>query len=114
MRIASAKTLIRTNFDTFQQSLSIGSLDTCLVQLCGAELIVEQRGCDEVVTSGIDAAIRIGAMLPTCKILLLSGQAATVDLLEHARLRGYEFEILAKPVDPRDLLAKLRNPAVAA
>ncbi|HZL52372.1 MAG TPA: response regulator, partial [Terracidiphilus sp.] len=29
-------------------------------------------------TSGIDAAIRIGAMLPTCKILLFSGQAATV------------------------------------
>jgi CheY-like chemotaxis protein len=64
--------------------------------------------------SGIEAAIKIGAILPDCKILLLSAQAATVDLLEHARAQGHEFEILAKPVHPRDLLAKLRNPAVAA
>ena len=64
--------------------------------------------------SGIEAAIRITAMLPACKILLFSGQAKTVDLLKQARLRGYDFEIIAKPVHPRDLLDRLRNPAVAA
>jgi CheY-like chemotaxis protein len=64
--------------------------------------------------SGIDAAIKILAMLPDCKILLFSGQAATVDLLEKARLQGHVFEILAKPVHPSDLLAKIRNSAVAA
>jgi CheY-like chemotaxis protein len=58
--------------------------------------------------NGIDAAIRIRALLPQIKILLFSGQAATADLLEKARARGYEFEILAKPVHPQDLLAKLR------
>ena len=47
-------------------------------------------------------------MLPNCKILLISGQAATADLLERARAQGHEFEILAKPVHPTDLLAKLR------
>src|SRR4051795_4978168 len=59
--------------------------------------------------NGIDAAIKIRAMLPSCKILLFSGQAATADLLETARQQGHEFEILAKPVHPQDLLAKLKG-----
>ena len=59
--------------------------------------------------NGIDAAIRIRALLPGIKILLFSGQAATADLLEKARTRGHEFEILAKPVHPQDLLTRLRS-----
>ena len=59
--------------------------------------------------NGIEAAIRIRQLLPGCKILLFSGQAATADLLEKARQEGHEFEILAKPVHPQDLLAKLRG-----
>jgi CheY-like chemotaxis protein len=59
--------------------------------------------------NGIDAAIRIRALLPKIKILLFSGQAATADLLEKAREQGYEFEILAKPVHPQDLLSRLRS-----
>ena len=59
--------------------------------------------------NGIDAAIRIRGMLPSCKILLFSGQAATADLLDRARGQGHEFEILAKPVHPQDLLARLRS-----
>jgi CheY-like chemotaxis protein len=59
--------------------------------------------------NGIDAAIQFRVMLPKIKILLFSGQAATADLLEKARTKGYEFEILAKPVHPQDLLNKLRG-----
>jgi CheY-like chemotaxis protein len=59
--------------------------------------------------NGIDAAIRIRVLLPSIKILLFSGQAATADLLEKARKDGYEFDILAKPVHPQDLLARLRK-----
>ncbi len=59
--------------------------------------------------NGIDAAIQIRALLPSCKILLFSGQAATADLLDKARGQGHEFEILAKPVHPQDLLARLRG-----
>ena len=58
--------------------------------------------------NGIEAAIHIREFLPACKILLFSGQAATADLLENARAKGYEFEILAKPVHPQDLLTRLR------
>jgi CheY-like chemotaxis protein len=59
--------------------------------------------------NGIEAAIQIREILPGCKILLFSGQAATADLLEKARAQGHEFEILAKPVHPQDLLAKLSS-----
>jgi CheY-like chemotaxis protein len=59
--------------------------------------------------NGIDAAIKIRELLPECKILLFSGQAATADLLDRARGQGHEFEILAKPVHPQDLLARLRS-----
>jgi CheY-like chemotaxis protein len=59
--------------------------------------------------TGIEAAIIARSRLPNCKILLFSGQAATADLLEKAREQGHEFEILAKPVHPTDLLAKLRG-----
>jgi CheY-like chemotaxis protein len=59
--------------------------------------------------NGIDTAIRMRGLLPGIKILLFSGQAATADLLEKARANGHEFEILAKPVHPQDLLSKLRG-----
>lgn len=59
--------------------------------------------------TGIEAAIAVRKKMPNCKVLLFSGQSATADLLEKARADGYEFEILAKPVHPSDLLAKLRG-----
>ncbi len=59
--------------------------------------------------NGIEAAIEIRGFLPDCKILLFSGQAATADLLETARAQGHDFEILAKPVHPSDLLARLKG-----
>ena len=58
--------------------------------------------------TGIEAAIATRNKLPKCNILLFSGQAVTADLLQEARTRGHEFEILAKPIHPSDLLAKLR------
>lgn len=59
--------------------------------------------------NGIDAAIRMRALLPGIKILLFSGHAATADQLEKVRAQGNEFEILAKPVHPQDLLTRLRS-----
>jgi DNA-binding response OmpR family regulator len=59
--------------------------------------------------SGIDAAIEIRKMLPACKVLLLSGQSSTADLLDEASSRGHEFEIVAKPIPPSALLARLEE-----
>jgi DNA-binding NtrC family response regulator len=57
--------------------------------------------------SGIELAIEFRRRCPQCKVLLFSGQAATANLLESARNRGYDFEVLSKPVHPADLLARV-------
>ena len=43
-------------------------------------------------------------IFPDCKILLFSGQAATVDLLAVAKGAGHHFNLIHKPVHPKDLL----------
>jgi CheY-like chemotaxis protein len=60
--------------------------------------------------TGVDAAIRISQLVPGCRIILFSGQAATADLLEQAEADGHHFEILAKPIHPRLLLQCLTDP----
>jgi CheY-like chemotaxis protein len=57
--------------------------------------------------NGIEAAIRIRQLLPKCKVLLVSGDNDSSVLLQDARSRGYEFEILAKPVHPVELFRAL-------
>ncbi len=58
--------------------------------------------------TGVDLAILMLKLRPSCKILLFSGQAATANLLEAARLRGYDFELLAKPIHPAEFLQKIK------
>ena len=57
--------------------------------------------------SGIDLAIHISNTVPTCKIILFSGQAQTPELLREAEEHGYRFELLHKPVHPQVLLQRL-------
>jgi CheY-like chemotaxis protein len=89
-----------------------------IARLSGEEAVAELEHfkpdlliCDVIMPgmSGIEAAIITQSKLSKCKILLFSGQAATSDLLDKARSEGHEFDILAKPVHPADLLKKLRS-----
>ena len=57
--------------------------------------------------TGIELAIVMVDTVPDCKVLLFSGQAATVDLLAVARDIGYDFAILTKPVHPTDMLRRV-------
>jgi DNA-binding NtrC family response regulator len=57
--------------------------------------------------SGIELAIQVRAQYPACKVLLFSGQAATMDLLEDARVQGHDFDLLLKPVPPTELLLEV-------
>ncbi|HXC95295.1 MAG TPA: response regulator [Edaphobacter sp.] len=57
--------------------------------------------------SGIDLAIAVTKLIPACKVLLFSGQAATIDLLADARENGHEFTTLTKPVHPTDMLRRV-------
>ena len=58
--------------------------------------------------NGIEAGIRIRKIAPTCRVILFSGQAETVDLLEKARQQGHRFDILAKPIRPEQLISIIR------
>ena len=58
---------------------------------------------------GVEAAITIQKFLPEARIVLFSGQAATVEILARARVRGYHFELLAKPLHPTQLIKHLRQ-----
>jgi len=57
--------------------------------------------------SGIDLAIEVTKSVPDCRVLLFSGQAATANLLQVAREKGHDFELLSKPIHPTDLLRKI-------
>ena len=59
--------------------------------------------------NGVEVGIQLRSMLPKCRVILFSGQAATLDLLKNARARGHEFEILAKPIKPAALLSIIRR-----
>ena len=58
---------------------------------------------------GVETAIAIREANPETRILLFSGQSATVEILERARARGHVFELLPKPIHPTVLLKHLRN-----
>ena len=59
--------------------------------------------------NGIELAIAIRQQFGGCQILLFSGQAETLEILEDAKRRGYDFELLAKPLHPEQLLAKIKE-----
>ena len=57
--------------------------------------------------TGVELAIAVTQTIPGCRILLFSGQAATVDLLEKARDAGFNFSTMTKPVHPTDMLRRI-------
>jgi CheY-like chemotaxis protein len=80
----------------------------------GALELVSGLAPDLVITdvvmpgmTGIELAITLRKTIPTCKVLLFSGQAATIDLLDEAHLAGEDFAILAKPVPPAQMLRRV-------
>ena len=54
--------------------------------------------------NGIQLALALVDAIPDCKVLLFSGHASHIDLLE-ARKAGFDFPLLAKPLHPAKLLA---------
>jgi DNA-binding NtrC family response regulator len=62
--------------------------------------------------NGIELAKSIKSISPKTRIVLLSGQAQTRDLMQHARREGYFFELWAKPIHPDDVLERLEQDRV--
>jgi DNA-binding NtrC family response regulator len=59
--------------------------------------------------TGVQLAVALKGTYPACKVLLFSGQPETANLLEDARNRGYDFDLLPKPIHPSDLLVQLKG-----
>jgi DNA-binding response OmpR family regulator len=59
--------------------------------------------------NGVETAKEMVKLVPTCRIILFSGQAASTDLVSKAEAEGYSFEILAKPINPNILLATINR-----
>jgi hypothetical protein len=53
--------------------------------------------------------MEILAVLPRCKVFFISGNACSADLLEKARAKGFEFEVLQKPLPPPEMLARIEE-----
>jgi CheY-like chemotaxis protein len=49
---------------------------------------------------GVALAIYLGQTLPSCKVLLMSGNIFTEQLISESRKQGHDFPILAKPFHP--------------
>ena len=59
--------------------------------------------------SGTEAAISISKFLPECKTLLFLDSVIGKELAESARSRGFNFELIEKPLHPQELLQKIRS-----
>jgi CheY-like chemotaxis protein len=59
--------------------------------------------------NGFELAIHLKDKFPDCAVLLISGQVATAQLLEKAKQAGYDFELLAKPVHPLEILSRVES-----
>ena len=57
--------------------------------------------------NGVDLAIAITKVHSHTRILLFSGHVGTSAILEQGRKRGYEFQVLGKPIHPEALLKRI-------
>lgn len=54
--------------------------------------------------NGIELAMIMKKQYPSCRMLLLTADPATGEMVEQARRQGHEFPVLMKPLYPGDLL----------
>ncbi len=59
--------------------------------------------------NGVEAAMEILGVLPLCKVFFISGNIRCEDLLEKARAKGFDFEVLQKPVPVPEMLARIEQ-----
>ena len=103
--------------DTLAAILNHGGFDARAAYSCSEALEIAHVFRPDLLISdvimaemnGIEAAIRMKGMLPDIRVFLLSGQTATPELLQKEKADGYGFEVLVKPVHPRDLISRLRE-----
>ena len=73
------------------------------------DLLITDVALDPDSINGIDLAIYYERECPDCRVLLISGHAATTDLHARARAMGHEFPLLQKPIHPESLLESVSS-----
>ncbi len=58
---------------------------------------------------GVTMAMQICSLLPQVRVLLFSGQPETSDLLKNAKTKGFDFEMLQKPIHPEVIMQKVAS-----
>lgn len=58
--------------------------------------------------NGVELAIAVRRTHPAAKILLFSGQAGISEILLEGKKKGYEFEVLPKPIHPLKLIERIK------
>lgn len=59
--------------------------------------------------TGIEAARRVQHEAPRCRVLLISGDGESNEVLEEARSMGTSFEVLPKPIAPPELIQRVAD-----
>ena len=59
--------------------------------------------------NGVQLAITVRQKYPLVAILLFSGQAGISEMLQDGQDRGYQFELIAKPIHPLKLIERLKS-----
>ncbi len=62
---------------------------------------------------GVALAIYLTQALPSCKVLLISGNTATGDLIDESKKLGHDFPIMAKPFHPDSIFEFLVSSGIA-
>jgi len=63
---------------------------------------------------GVALAMQLAEVLPSCRVLLISGNTMAGELLAGSQRQGHDFPILAKPVHPNEILEFLAQPGRSA
>lgn len=99
-------TILRLNGYEVEEAYS-GALAIQIAMQFQPEVLI----CDVVlpVMNGVETASHIRSLFPSCKVFLITGRSTAPDLVLKTHALSDGFELLAKPLHPSELLARLSN-----
>ena len=118
---------IRSKILVVDDERRIADTLTEILEMAGFNVMAAYDGCEAIETAvkfqpdyllsdvlmpkmnGVELAIEIRKMFPAARILLFSGQTGISEILLDAQKRGFEFELIAKPIHPLKVIERLKN-----
>lgn len=100
-----ARILRSQGIDTTSFSEPLKALEAARSQ--APSLIISDMSMPEM--SGMDMAVQMREECPDCKVLLMTGQGSSREMLDYAKDHGHRFCIMAKPVYPSELLRRVEG-----